>query len=177
MLWIHRHGSPALDAAFVFSANLGSLWLCAPLTLLAAARHVRRREHRMAVAWVVLAILVGALPELLKLVIGRPRPTLWPWLLPAFEPSFPSGHSVAGAAFYPLLGWLVLRRQGLGGAGYALGLVVAAFVGVGRMYVGVHWPSDVLAGWALGVALSGGSIAWLKRADPQGRRPTLSGQR
>jgi len=177
MLWIHRHGRPVLDTAFVFSANLGSFWLCTPLTLLAAAWHLRRRENLEARAWVALAILVGALPELLKLAIGRPRPRLWPWLLPAFESSFPSGHSVAGAAFYPFLGWLALRGHDRGAAGYALGLVVAAYVGVGRMYVGVHWPSDVLAGWVLGVAISAATVWRLGEAQRPPTRPSGSGGR
>jgi undecaprenyl-diphosphatase len=75
---------------------------------------------------------------------------------------------VAGAALYPFLGWLMLRSRHLGLAGYALGLMVAAFVGVGRMYLGVHWPSDVVAGWALGVALSGGGVWWLRAQSSVG---------
>jgi undecaprenyl-diphosphatase len=115
-------------------------------------------------------VAVGAaaalLPELLKLVAARPRPALWPWLLPTSGYSFPSGHAVAGAALYPLLGWLLLRGRGLGRTGYALGLAVGVFVGLGRLYVGVHWPSDVLAGWALGAALSLGAVRWLDGPGP-----------
>jgi membrane-associated phospholipid phosphatase len=159
MLWIHRYASPPLDVAFVFSWLIGSIWFCGPLALLAAARHVRRGQRPEAVVWLVLAISVALLPEVLKLLVGRPRPRLWPWLIPTFGYSFPSGHSVAGAAFYPFLGWLVLRSRHLG---------LAAFVGVGRMYLGVHWPSDVVAGWALGVALSAGCIRWLKAQSSVG---------
>jgi membrane-associated phospholipid phosphatase len=155
MLWIHGHQSPALDAAFIFSWVLGSMWFCAPLALLAIAWHLHGQERREALAWLVLGLLAAMLPEILKRLVERPRPELWPWLLPTAASSFPSGHSVAGAAFYPFLGWIVLRSRNKGGVGYALGFLVAAFIGVGRMYVGVHWPSDVLAGWALGLALSG----------------------
>ena len=152
----------------MFSWLIGSIWFCGPLALLAAARHVRRGQRPEAVVWLVLAISVALLPEVLKLLVGRPRPRLWPWLIPTFGYSFPSGHSVAGAAFYPFLGWLMLRSRHLGLAGYALGLMVAAFVGVGRMYLGVHWPSDVVAGWALGVALSAGSVWWLRTQSSVG---------
>jgi membrane-associated phospholipid phosphatase len=112
---------------------------------------------------------VGAavLPELVKAVVARPRPTLWPWLIPTSGYSFPSGHAVAGAALYPLLGWLALRARGRGLVGYLLGLAVGVFIGLGRLYAGVHWPSDVLAGWALGMALSLGAIRRLSAPGEQ----------
>jgi undecaprenyl-diphosphatase len=71
-------------------------------------------------------------------------------------------------ALYPLLGWFLLRGRAPGWVGYALGAVVGAFVGFGRLYIGVHWPSDVLAGWAIGAAFSLGAIRWL--GDPASRR-------
>jgi undecaprenyl-diphosphatase len=83
---------------------------------------------------------------------------------------------MAGAALYPLLGWLALRGRNLGGAGYALGLAVGVFVGLGRLYVGVHWPSDVLAGWALGAALSLGAVRWLGAGPGPSVRRRLDSQ-
>jgi undecaprenyl-diphosphatase len=164
LLWIHRHASPPLDSAFLFSNELGTLTFCAALVLAAAVWHLARRERWEAVAWVAVGVATWVLPELVKVAVGRPRPTLWPWLVPASGLSFPSGHAVAGTAFYPLLGWTLGRgRPAVGRLAYALGLVPAAFVGVGRLYLGVHWPTDVLAGWALGAALSGGAIFWLTR--------------
>ncbi|HSD67815.1 MAG TPA: phosphatase PAP2 family protein [Vicinamibacteria bacterium] len=170
LLWIHRHATPALDAAARLAWLLGAWRLCAPLVIAAVAWHLARRERREALAWLAVGAAVALLPELVKAVVGRPRPTLWPWLLPTSGYAFPSGHAVAGAAFYPLLGWLALRGLDLGRAGCALGLVVAAFVGVGRLYVGVHWPSDVVAGWAIGAALALGAIRWLGPPGPRATR-------
>lgn len=161
LLWIHRHAAPPLDAAFRFSWLLGALGFCSPLVLLAAAWHLARRERREALAWLAVGAAAALLPELVKAAAARPRPTLWPWLIPTSGFSFPSGHAVAGTALYPLLGWLALRARGLGRAGYALGLAVGVFVGVGRLYVGVHWPSDVVASWAIGAALSLAAVRWL----------------
>ena len=166
LLWIHARSSPALDAVAQLSWGLGALRFCAPAVLLLAAWHLARRERREAVAWVTVGGAVAIVPELVKLVVARPRPALWPWLIPTSGYAFPSGHAVAGAALYPLLGWLALRGRGLGGAGYVLGLAVGAFVGMGRLYVGVHWPSDVLAGWVLGAALSLGAVRWLGGTPP-----------
>ena len=102
--------------------------------------------------------------------MARPRPTLWPWLIPTSGYAFPSGHAVAGAALYPLLGWLALRSRGRGRLGYGLGLAVGVFVGLARLYAGVHWPSDVLAGWALGAALSLGRRPLARPRGPRDGR-------
>jgi undecaprenyl-diphosphatase len=161
LLWIHSRASPAFDAVARLSWALGALRVCAPAVLLLVGWHLARRERREALAWIAVGAPAALVPELVKAVVARPRPALWPWLLPTTGTSFPSGHAVAAAALYPLLGWLALRSRGLGRVGWALGLAVAVFVGVGRLYVGVHWPSDVLAGWAIGTALSLGAIRWL----------------
>jgi undecaprenyl-diphosphatase len=161
LLWVHSLSRPALDAASRFGWALGAFRYCAPAVLLLVLWHFSRRERREAVAWLAVGAGAAALPEILKAVVARPRPILWPWLLPTTGYSFPSGHAVAGAALYPLLGWLVLRPRGRGVPGYLLGLAVGVFVGLGRLYAGVHWPSDVLAGWALGAALSLAAVRWL----------------
>lgn len=166
LTWVHGLASPGLDAAFVFSWALGVFRFCAPGVLLAATFHLARGQRREAAAWLVVGVLVGVVPELLKAVAARPRPALWTPLLPTSGSSFPSGHAVAGMAFYPLLGWLLLRGRGLGSAGYALGMLVGGFIGVGRLYVGAHWPSDVAAGWAIGAGLSLGAIRWLGLKPP-----------
>jgi membrane-associated phospholipid phosphatase len=166
LTWVHGLSSPGLDAAFALSWVLGAFRFCAPAVLLAIVWHRARGEPREALAWLAVGLLVAAVPEILKAVVARPRPALWPWLLPTNGSSFPSGHAVAGMAFYPLLGWILLRSRGLPWMGYALGAAIGVFIGVGRLYVGVHWPSDVAAGWALGAALSIGAVRWLSLAEP-----------
>ena len=161
LLWLHAQACPALDAVARFSWALGALRFCAPAVLLLVGWHLARAERREALAWLAVGVAAAVLPEIVKVAVARPRPALWPWLLATTGYSFPSGHAVAGAALYPLLGWLALRGRGRGGVGYALGLAVGVLVGVGRLYVGVHWPSDVVAGWAIGAALSLGAVRWL----------------
>lgn len=166
LLRIHGLSRPALDAVCVFSWALGVLRFCAPAILLVVGWHLSRHERREAVAWIVIGVAAAVLPELVKAVVARPRPSLWPPLLATSGYSFPSGHAVAGAALYPFLGWLVLRRRRRGLVGYLLGLAVGVLIGLGRLYAGVHWPSDVLAGWTLGAALSLGAIRWLGEPAP-----------
>jgi membrane-associated phospholipid phosphatase len=161
MLWIHSVSGPGLDSASRLAWALGAFWYCAPAVTVLIGWHLARHERREAAAWAVVGAGAALLPELVKAVVARPRPALWSWLIPTSGYSFPSGHAVAGAALYPLLGWMALRGRGRGPVGYLLGLAVGVFVGLARVYVGVHWPSDVLAGWALGVALSLGAACWL----------------
>ena len=100
--------------------------------------------------------------SLLKYTIDRPRPDLVPHGNLIYTSSFPSGHSMMSAVVYLTLAALVTRliqRKRL--KGYALGvaMILTLMVGVSRIYLGVHWPSDVLAGWAAGAAWALG--CWL----------------
>jgi membrane-associated phospholipid phosphatase len=123
---------------------------------------LRRGWHRR---WlgplVALAGLLGAqlLRQGMVRVIDRPRPPMTDWVWSASGPSFPSGHTttsttVAAMFCLALLGGrdhprLLLRR-----AVSALAVLWAAGVGVTRVYLGVHWPTDVLGGWLLGSAFA-----------------------
>jgi membrane-associated phospholipid phosphatase len=91
-----------------------------------------------------------------KAAVGRARPH-WPHPLDtATDGSFPSGHAMAATIACVTLVWL-LRLHGVRGGWWTsvvtLGAVSVLGVGFTRLYVGVHWPSDVLAGWLLGAAV------------------------
>jgi undecaprenyl-diphosphatase len=91
----------------------------------------------------------------LKAGFGRPRPDLVPHAVRVFTDSFPSGHSMMSAATYLTLGALLARVESYRPLKvYLVGLavLVSLVVGISRIYLGVHWPSDVLAGWSLGAA-------------------------
>jgi len=166
LLWLHGHGNAALDALFVLTHVLGSLPFCVALVLAAAAWHGRRREGRHTRLWVAVGIGVWVLQKGLKLWWGRPRPELWPRLVEQDGFSFPSGHALASAAFYPLLAWVLAQRYPRrAGPLYALGFGLPLAIGIGRLYLGLHWPSDVLAGWVLGGLLSTAAVARLTRGD------------
>ncbi|GAB3850005.1 phosphatase PAP2 family protein [Hymenobacter terrigena] len=94
-----------------------------------------------------------ALNMLVKVLFARPRPALWLSLKPAFYYSFPSGHAMGAAAVATALGFLLWQHRGHWLA-WVLGPLFALAVGWSRMYLGVHYPSDVLAGWT-------GSVGWV----------------
>ena len=120
---------------------------------------------------VVLSVGGGMLVStLLKLGFDRPRPDLVPHAVEVYTASFPSGHATAAAVAYLTLGGLVSwsqprRRVKI----YVLTVAVllTALIGVTRVYLGVHWPTDVIAGWCVGAAWA---LAWSAVAIVLARR-------
>jgi undecaprenyl-diphosphatase len=113
--------------------------------------------HRRAAAFWVLAAVGGGvlLSNVLKLVYERPRPDLVPHAARVFTTSFPSGHATLSAIIYLTLGALLAGLHGsLRFKVYFLSLAIllTIAVGISRVYLGVHYPTDVLAGWCIGAA-------------------------
>lgn len=105
----------------------------------------------------VLASVVGGvlISQTMKWAYARPRPELVPHGAEVYTASFPSGHSMMAAVVYLTLGALLARTQVDRAVKIyilAVAVTVTVLVGVSRVYLGVHWPTDVLAGWALGAA-------------------------
>jgi len=104
-----------------------------------------------------------------KSSFDRPRPDLVPHGVIVSNASFPSGHATMAAIVYLTLGVLLARTQtnrSLRIYIICLSAIIAILVGVSRVYLGVHWPTDVLAGWTLGAAWS--LVVWLvaMKIDP-----------
>ncbi len=138
------------------------------LTLAAAGFLVAARKWGMAV-FVVLAIAGGGLVgNLLKWIFVRARPDLVPHLVSVDSASFPSAHAMNSAVTFLTLGVLLSRTQKDARLkAYLLGIAVflTLIVGFSRVYLGVHWPTDVVAGWAVGAAwaiLCSLVAAWLQ---------------
>lgn len=131
-----------LDSLFLALTWLGSLAVLLPLALLV---WWRRRGDRNT-AFVALALVgASALGHLVKVIVARPRPDLFPPLIPMPEDwSFPSAHAMQVTAF--ALAWLLRPGASPGRTEIAILLAVAALVAVSRPYLQVHFPSDAIAG-------------------------------
>lgn len=146
-------GPPWLQEMVRDFTALGSVGLLTIVTLGVAAWLLFSGKRRTA-GLVLVAVVGGVLfSSLLKLGFARPRPDLVPHSVSVFTNSFPSGHAMMSAVVYLTLGFLVARTQhavALKVYLLSLALFLTLLVGVSRVYLGVHWPSDVLAGWAVG---------------------------
>lgn len=130
-----------------------------------------------AALFVVIAVASGgALSYLLKLGFDRPRPDLVAHLVDVHTLSFPSGHAMGAAVTFLTLGALIVRTErDLRLKAYVLTVAVmlTLLIGVSRIYLGVHWPSDVLAGWCAGSAWA--LMCWLAALWLQ-RRGQIEGE-
>lgn len=93
--------------------------------------------------------------NLLKAGFGRPRPDVVPHEIVVYTASFPSGHSLVAAVIYLTLGVLLAEAQPryrLKVYILSIAIILTLLIGISRIYLGVHWPSDVLAGWLAGSA-------------------------
>ncbi|MGH3931294.1 MAG: phosphatase PAP2 family protein [Pseudonocardiaceae bacterium] len=150
---VHYAREPWLSRFFEVITWAGSVMLLAPLMLLGGL-YLRHVIHRWQPLIFLVVSLAGAsaLSKLIKLAVARPRP-LAVALVDADGYGFPSGHSSAATA-----AWLALAlalgagtpRWGPKVALVSTALVIASLVGLSRVYLGVHEPTDVLGGWSLG---------------------------
>ena len=147
------HRTPWLSALLETWTRLGSTTVLVPVLLAASVYLVWRRRDLYAVAYLWTA-LVGAvvLYQVFKSAIGRARPPLAEMLTPTGGYAYPSGHATQAITIWGILAALAVTGRGRRARALLLtaaGLVVV-LVGVSRIYLGVHWFTDVVGGYALG---------------------------
>lgn len=142
--------------------SLGSFTVVTLVTLVAVA-YLLIDGKRAAAVFVLIAIAGGVvLSEGLKHLFARPRPELVAHLVEVQTASFPSGHAMLSAVTFLTLGALLARiqsRRRLKAYVVSVAILLTLLIGASRVYLGVHWPTDVLAGWCAGAAWAMG--CWL----------------
>jgi undecaprenyl-diphosphatase len=154
--WMERHHTPWLDVAALEVTALGAGVVVGMVIAISSAfLWVSRHRYSVALLWVAL-LGAGLITRTLKMVFDRERPDVFPWLAPhADQGSFPSGHATTSMVVYLTLAYLVARladTRALRWLTMVAALVVIVLIGLSRLYLGVHYPSDVIAGYAVGFA-------------------------
>ncbi|MBP2640321.1 MAG: phosphoesterase PA-phosphatase related protein [Firmicutes bacterium] len=172
IIWVVRYyASPFWDKIMLAFTGAGSAYFLAltALVLVAVQAFYRRRREGMAIG-----VCLGGgvlLNILLKNIFARPRPDVLP-VISATGYSFPSGHAMIALCFYGISAYLLSRlfptffgRMLV----FLLTGILVMMIGISRIYLGVHYPSDVLAGYAAGatwLAFCISLLAWHERKQP-----------
>ena len=148
---LYAGGSPALVTIARIFTFLGEPTVLVGAGFLVAAWLWRRKRLHLALA-LLLVILVGrGLSEVQKYWIARARPTLEPHLVVVKTSSFPSGHAASSMIFYLTLALALTAGTRWQRLAAALAIALSFLIGVSRVMLGVHWPSDVVGGWTFGM--------------------------
>ena len=162
---LHAWATPALDRIFMFTSRIGYLWGVVPTDAIVLAFLVARRRFRDGLFFGLAVVGSATLNIVAKHHYARLRPDLWISLAPETTYSFPSGHAMGSATLAVaiiLLCWPTRWRWWV----MAVGLAFVGAVGLSRIYLGVHYPSDILAGWTAAMAWTFGIYILVDRKAP-----------
>ncbi|MBP8001012.1 MAG: phosphatase PAP2 family protein [Chloroflexi bacterium] len=167
MRQLHDGSQPWLDEIFWLITLSGGPLLLLPLFLLAFNLWQQGKQRR-ALLFIVSFLGTALLNSLLKTFFARPRPDLFPTRVISTGYSFPSGHTMAAAAFFGMLALFFWQQGRYGGA--VLAALWIPLVALSRVYLGAHYPSDVLASLALGMIWL--IIVWFTYTGQHVNRPS-----
>ena len=179
ILAFRDHGNPSapIGPAWVQETardltSLGSIIVLVIITLAIAGYLFLARKQ--AAAWLMLVAVFGgiALSDLLKFAFERPRPDFISPAARVFTTSFPSGHATLSAITYLTIAALLARSQSsprIGVYFIVLAALLTILIGVSRIYLGVHYPTDVVGGWCVGAAWALGCWVLMTRLQHGGR--------
>ncbi|AMJ63298.1 phosphatase PAP2 family protein [Bosea sp. PAMC 26642] len=175
-------GPPWLREAMRDVTALGSFVGLGMMTIAASLTLWLCRFHHLAIGLAVSVLAATAVSTGLKILVGRQRPDIVEHTALTFTASFPSGHAFLSAVtLLSIAGFIGLasQRKDITRLCMILAWTMIVLIGVSRIYLGVHWPTDVIAGWCLGIAWSSVAIAWLGRkmaaAEPPNAGIAVSG--
>lgn len=173
LLAIRQIHTPLLDRLMVFITFLGEPWVLMLLTIVLGLALIFQKHRLEALTLLVSSSGALGLNIWLKEIFTRSRPALWEQILDVKFYSFPSGHAMVSLVVYAVLAYGLALRFRHQQAIIVLGsIALIAAIGFSRLYIGVHWPTDVIGGYAAGLAwaitsLLGFEVTRLYRARRQ----------
>jgi len=152
--WVAAHQSTAVSSIFLAITYVGSVGMALATAAAAAAWLWRQRGRHVAAATLIAPAVATALFVLVKRIYARARPPIIGHRFLGTY-AFPSGHATATTAVWCTLAY-ICWREGLASRRQAIwiAIMVPLLVGVSRVYLDVHWATDVLGGWSLGLMIA-----------------------
>ena len=171
--WLGAHHTKVLDAAMVEITALGTGTVVLMIVCIAAL-FLSLTRHRYSALLLLVATFGGlALNLVLKLFFDRPRPHVIVWGTNAVSSSFPSGHAMSATIVYSTVAYLAARlykRAWQRWVTMFVAAIVITLIAISRLYLGVHYPSDVLAGAIIGLAWAAFCMATLEAVQRFAKR-------
>ena len=171
--WMQHHQTPWLEHLMVEVTMLGT-WIVVLSIVSIAALFLWLTRHRYSAVLLLVATAGGiGLNNILKVGFSRPRPRIFEWGTMVSSWSFPSGHAMSATVVYMTVAYLAARLQTRHVARLATLAVAAAIIAVicfSRLYLGVHYPSDVVAGVIIGLSWAAFCMATLEAIQRLGKR-------
>ena len=173
MQWMGAHRIEWLERSLLEITALGT-GLVVMMIVVISALFLIATQHRFSAFLLLVASGGGiVLNAILKSSFDRPRPQLFEWLTEPSSSSFPSGHAMSSAIVYFTVAYLIARlekRRWMRAVTIIASLLLVLLISVSRLYLGVHYPSDVLAGMIIGLAWAGFCLAGLEAVRVFGLR-------
>ncbi|MGG6297270.1 phosphatase PAP2 family protein [Leptolyngbya sp. AN02str] len=151
LLSVNQYANPVLDQVMLTATRLGDPAIVVPLTCIGVVWLWWYWRWRIAAIFAITCIGGAVLSTGFKLVFQKERPVLWSQLITETSYSFPSGHALGAMVLYGFLAYLLVQRfQSHKRLIYGIATLLIASIGFSRIYLGVHWPTDVVAGYSIG---------------------------
>lgn len=151
LLGIHSFANPNLDAVMLIITRLGNPSFVVIVFAISLAILWWKRYYQEAMAFAIVALGAFILNTGLKLFFSKPRPQLWTQLIAEKSYSYPSGHALGSLVLYGFLAYLLATHYPkLASLIYTLTTILIIAIGLSRLYLGVHWPTDIIAGYGVG---------------------------
>ncbi len=171
--WLHGYWGPASNNFMLFFTTIGEVWVLGPLLVVAAYALTRYGRWIDAAGLLTAGVGEGLLNLLLKDIFERTRPSLFDGPLHLTTYSFPSGHAMGSIAIYGMLAFVGARLTKQPLLRYAIVFVAALivfFVGLSRVFFGVHYPTDVIGGYLAGAIWLAITILTVLAAEDHAKR-------
>jgi membrane-associated phospholipid phosphatase len=152
LLWIHQFANPQIDHLMLFITSLGNPEIVITVFISTIAWLGMKRRYTDGIRFTVVCAGGILINQVMKLFFAKPRPELWKHLISEYSFSFPSGHAVGSMVVYGFIAYILARelpsyRKYI----YAIASTLILAIGFSRLYLGVHYPTDIIAGYGVGI--------------------------